>query len=349
MVHMNVFDNDAFGLVTMTEAMEHVEYRPGLLGSLGMFTPDPITTTSVSIEEREAGALELMLTSPRGAPLSSAGRERRKMRIFPTFRLAKEATINAEEVAGVRAFGSETDVETAMGLVSRRLTGPGGLVPNLELTFERMRLGALRGKMVDGDGSELVNFATEFGVALPTEVNFALTTTTTDVRLKCGEVIRGMSKAAKGAFGPGTEIHAVCGDTFFDKLITHAKVEATYLQWQAAAELRAATVAVNPAGLWASFRFGGVMFHNYRGTDDGTTLGVPADKCWFFPVGAPGLFRHVQAPAEFLDFVNTPGRRFYALTIPDRDRNAWVKVEVYAYPLFICTRPGVLYSAGVSA
>ena len=31
-----------------------------------------------------------------------------------------------------------------------------------------------------------------------------------------------------------------------------------------------------------------------------------------------------------------------ALTIPDRDREAWVKLEVYSYPLFICTRPASL-------
>lgn len=53
----------------------------------------------------------------------------------------------------------------------------------------------------------------------------------------------------------------------------------------------------------------------------------------------------VQSPAEFIDFVNTPGREVYALTIPDRDRNAWVRVELYAYPLFVCTRPEVLQRA----
>ncbi|MDZ3838713.1 MAG: major capsid protein [Rhodospirillales bacterium] len=44
-----------------------------------------------------------------------------------------------------------------------------------------------------------------------------------------------------------------------------------------------------------------------------------------------------------------PGRHggldLYAMTIPDRERNAWVKVEVYSYPLFICTRPEMLQRA----
>jgi hypothetical protein len=44
----------------------------------------------------------------------------------------------------------------------------------------------------------------------------------------------------------------------------------------------------------------------------------------------------------FSPTINQPGQPLYALTIPDRDREAWVKLEVYSYPLFICTRPASL-------
>ena len=33
------------------------------------------------------------------------------------------------------------------------------------------------------------------------------------------------------------------------------------------------------------------------------------------------------------------------MTIPDRDRNASVRIELYSYPLFICTRPEMLQRA----
>ena len=33
----------------------------------------------------------------------------------------------------------------------------------------------------------------------------------------------------------------------------------------------------------------------------------------------------------------------------DRDRNAWFRQEIYAYPLFICTRPEVLQFGTMSA
>lgn len=65
----------------------------------------------------------------------------------------------------------------------------------------------------------------------------------------------------------------------------------------------------------------------------------------FFPVGAPGVFQVAYSPAETFDYVNTPGLPVYGMTIPDRDRNAWVRVEQYSYPLHICTRPEMLLRA----
>ena len=31
------------------------------------------------------------------------------------------------------------------------------------------------------------------------------------------------------------------------------------------------------------------------------------------------------------------------MIVPDEKRNAFVDVEVYSYPLYVCTTPGVLY------
>jgi hypothetical protein len=62
-------------------------------------------------------------------------------------------------------------------------------------------------------------------------------------------------------------------------------------------------------------------------------------------VGGKDVFEVAQSPAETFDFVNTPGQPSYAMLIPDRDRNAWIKPEVYSYPLHICTRPAMLQRA----
>ena len=93
-----------------------------------------------------------------------------------------------------------------------------------------------------------------------------------------------------------------------------------------------------------SFDFAGITWLNYRGSDDNSTIKIADDKVKFFPVGAPGIFREAMAPGETVDWVNTPGKPVYVLPIFDQLRRRWWKMETYAYPLFICTRPEVLLS-----
>ena len=63
------------------------------------------------------------------------------------------------------------------------------------------------------------------------------------------------------------------------------------------------------------------------------------------PEGAEGLFEIYHAPADTFETVNTLGLPLYARTIPDRDRDEWVRLEIESNPLPICTRPQVLRSA----
>jgi hypothetical protein len=117
-------------------------------------------------------------------------------------------------------------------------------------------------------------------------------------------------------------------------LITHPSVERTYLYYAAAAELRQQ---------WSDeFDYGGIIWHDYRGTDDGTTMAIADNEAHLFPVGGNEVFRQIWGPAEFEPWINLPGQDIYALTIPDRDRGAWVRFEGYNYPLFVCARPEML-------
>ena len=57
------------------------------------------------------------------------------------------------------------------------------------ITLEHLRMGALKGVILDADGSTLVNLYDEFEIQ-PKEVSCALGTATTDVKKKCLEVLR---------------------------------------------------------------------------------------------------------------------------------------------------------------
>lgn len=337
MAEMTIFLNDAFRASTLTAAINRRPHKPGFLGALGIFEPKPVSTVTVGIESR-GDSLALIQTSERGAPLQEADNGKRDIRDFRTVRIAKSNTLHAHEIQGIRAFGSSSELQQVQAEIARRLAG---LQDDIDLTMEHMMLGAIQGIVLDADSSVLRNWYTEFGIAQPSEIDFALTTATTDVRGKCASVVRSAQRAAQGAWLPGTQMIGLAGDDFFDKLIAHDKVRDTYLNQQAAAALR------DPLA-FESFRFGGITFYNYRGTDDNSTVAIDSAKCKFFPLGARDVFQVAQSPAETFDFVNTPGQPSYAMLVPDRDRNAWIKPEVYAYPLHVCTRPGMLQRAKAS-
>ena len=89
----------------------------------------------------------------------------------------------------------------------------------------------------------------------------------------------------------------------------------------------------------------GITFINYRGTDDESKIAIGTDKVRFFPVGK-GFFKAGFAPAnEFKPYLNQRAREYYGLILADTSgRDAWDRVELYSYPLMICTRPGTLLS-----
>lgn len=113
-------------------------------------------------------------------------------------------------------------------------------------------------------------------------------------------------------------VHVLCGDAFYDALIDHPNVRATYQNWAAAAELRQNME-------FEAFPYGGIVFHNCQGTDDfddaGTEgaemFGIPSTRAKFFPVGAPGVFEAAWSPGESFDFANTPGLPMYGIIVRD--------------------------------
>ena len=130
------------------------------------------------------------------------------------------------------------------------------------------------------------------------------------------------------------QVRAECGSAFFADLVAHKEVRETYLNTAAAADLRGRVAD--------EVSFGGITFRRYRG---GAGFGVPTDRAFFYPEGVEGLFEIYHAPADTFETVNTLGLPLYARTIPDRDRDEWVRLEIESNPLPICTRPQVLRSA----
>lgn len=340
MATLDIFNNDAFTLQSMLQALEKTDYLPQRLGQLGIFTPNPVRTEIVSIESRD-GVLSLIQTTQRGAPLPNRVTEKRNIRPFRTVRIAKQDHITASELAFIRAFGSESELQQVQNEIARRFSGPTGLQSDVELTFENMRLGAVQGIVTDADGSTIYNWFTEFGVSQSAEIDFDLDNAApvSGAVLKlCNQIVRSMMKAAKGIWNPATRVYALVGDAFWDGLITHNEVRETYLNTQQASDLRMGNA-------YESFNYGTITFENYRGTDDGTSVAINTDKAKFFPINATGAFLEVFSPGEQFEHIGQLGQRLYPMIVPDRERQMYADIEVYSYPLHICTRPAMLQRA----
>lgn len=349
---MDIFHSDAFSALTLTQGVQRNPYQPVGLGQLDIFTPNPIRTSAVAIEER-TGKLALIPFSERGAEGTQRQTEKRKMRYFDVPRLMHADTIHAYELQNIREFQegpNGQNVTVLMQLereVARRLGGPTGLLANLEYTEEYLRLAAIQGLCLDPkDGSTLFNWFDEFQISQASETAFNLSAGASNtLRPICNAITRTMARKSQGAFVPTTKIYAFCGDTFYDQFTNHPDVIRTFLNWSDARDLR----DNSQGAAFSSFNFAGIEWVNYRGSDDNSTIKIGDDKVKFFPVGAPGVFQKAMAPGESAQFVNQPGLPVYVLPIPDRDRNMWWKMEAYSYPLYICTRPEVLLSGRAGA
>jgi len=340
MAMLNIFKNDAFKMISMLSAIASVDFRPQRLGDMGIFTPNPVRNQTVAIENI-GGTLSLIKTSERGEPLDQRITEKRNIRDFRTVRIAKGDRIMASELADIRAFGSESELQQVQTEVARRLVGPVGLSSQIEMTLENMRLGAIHGVVKDADGSTIIDWFNAFGVTQAAEIDFDLDNATPAsgaVRKLCNGVVRAMMRESKGVWTPSTTVYALCGDAFWDDLTAHKEVRETYLNTQAASDLR-------NGNAYEAFNYGGITFENYRGTDDGTTVAVGADKCRFFPVNAPGAFLEVFSPGEQFGHLGQLGQRLYPMIVPDRDRDMFADIEAYSYPLHIVTRPSMLQRA----
>jgi hypothetical protein len=340
MASFDVFNGTPFSMVSLTTAVNKSPYRPGFLGSLNLFTPKPIRTTSAAIEQKD-GVLGLIQTTPRGAPLAEGARDKSTILRVDTVRIAKGHTIASDEVQNVRAFGTESELQGVQSLVADRLNGPTGLIAQVEYTWENMRLGAVQGIVMDADGtSTLHNWYTLTGQSQPAETDFDLDNASPAsgaVRKLCNATTRGVMRALGSLWLPGQSyLMALCGDAFWDDLTAHSEVRSTYLNTQEARDLRTGNA-------FESFQYGGITWVNYRGSDDNSTVAVNTDKVKFIPVNVPGLFEVAFAPSENINYANTPGMALYSMILMDDQRQFWVRPEVYSYPLFICTRPAALF------
>ncbi|MCK1494452.1 major capsid protein [Bradyrhizobium sp. 180] len=339
------FSGDAFELSSLTAAINDVDHIPGRAGQL-VFADSkvskPISTLSIAIE-RVGETLELIQTRPRGAPAEKLVGDRRTLHSFKVPHLQVEDTIYTESVQSVRQFGSADVLLTVEAKLNEVLTK---MSRRLDYTLENHRLGALKGVTTDADGSVLLDsyeafgFLNSDGLAQPQTFDFdldSLATGPSEIRVKCQGLARYMRRAAKTLLTQDALVWAFVGDNFFDKLVSRQDVKDAWIGTEAAATVLGANYA------YGVFEFGGVLWENYRGSDNGEIF-IDPDEARFFFVNAPQLYVEAFAPADYIETVNTPGLPKYAKSAPDRMGKS-MEIEAQSNPLPLCVQPATLCRA----
>jgi hypothetical protein len=326
----DIWEGDGFTLESLTAAVNREPYRPGQVSALGVFEEDSVTTTVVSIEERN-GTLSLIEPTERGGPGETADDEDRNRIPFEVDHYQRDDFIKADSVQNIRAFGEEDVLETLQDRIERRAQRH---AQDLTMTLEHQRVGAIKGIVTSKSGKTLHDLYSRFGIAVPAAISLELDVEATKVGSLWQDVVYGLEDALDEPYGG---IHVFTGRDFHRSLWTHASVQETFLYHNGAAILR--------QDVPDKFEFGGATWERYRtGAKATANLGAPyiaATEARVIPLGVPDLFITRFAPADYEETVNTEGLPFYAKQYSSQNGKGR-HLEVQTNAISLCTRPGVL-------
>lgn len=326
----NVFKSNLFKTTSLTLAINTDEQPPQRIAELGLFESAGVRTTSVVIE-RKGSTLDLVPAKARGAPPTPMKDGTRDAVPFEIPHFPAIDTLLADELQDVRAFGSEDQLAGVELIRDEKL---GRMNASLDATEEYHRLGAIQGLVLDADGSVLFDLYDEFGVTEPDAIYLDLEAAWAEadggvIRAKLGLIKDQMRRALKNRRVRG--VWAPCGEGFFNDLTNHPEIRQTYMNQQAANDLRDGEVDDR-------FTYGGVLFEKYPGYGD---VEMPDDECRFVPMGVPGLFISRYAPAPWFSAVNRIGLPRYAMATLDPTGEKMITMEAQTNGIHLLTQPEV--------
>lgn len=315
----------ALGVLSFDALNAHINNLPRIntrISEMGLFQEDGLVgTTLVKIGIKD-NKLVLVPNVPRGSPGQPKGLDRGKVKILETTHLPQRSTVMADQLLGV---WDPTDPEGTN--VASLVNGLQAIHKrDLDYTIEYHRMGALQGKLLDADGSVIVDFYDEFDVR-QSVIGMELNKETTKVRSKAVSIKRAIEAKLEGV--PYTGVHVFCSAGFFDALIDHPDVAEAYKRWQDGAALR--------GDLRKGFVFGDVLFEELQGSTGGK-LAIADNEAIAFPLGVPDMFLTRFAPADYMETVRTKGLPYYTKTAKLR-MDKGIELESQSNPLNINTRP----------
>lgn len=324
---MPLSNDSRFGAQALTQAINALPTTPTQIRALGLFKPVPLATTYVEVEHQE-GTLRLVKSEPRGKEGSPAADRTRKSELFSMIHLPKKDVIRADDIQNLRGFGTTT-AQTIESTVNDKLAD---MKADIEFTREHLMLGALQGKILDADGTELYDIYKKFDLPRKT-YKWALGTAGTEVGAKIDQTTSEMRKNLKGEVFTGWA--CLCSPEFMEALKYHASIKALYERYRDGAAYREADINQ------ISFEHNGVKFVQYDGDFGTDGAKIDAGKGIILPLGTRSTFAEFFAPADMSATVNTKALPYYASREKLPHDKGW-DLEGQSNPLPMVMRPGLV-------
>ena len=301
---------DYFTRENLMASIAKAPYIPGRLSEY--FESMPLSSTVLALESQPTNGASILAGVPRGTPSKVETLERRSVHTFVTTHYRADGNVYADEVLNARAYGATGAAEI---IQQRRDMLMARMRRDIDLTHESLRM-------------TVVKTATNAFGTIPSSQQIALNTDATKTRKEIFDKITVPIESALDGI-PFTGIMALCGDSFWGKLIENAAIKATLLNYTMAQSLRN-----DPR---ETVFFGGVQWERYRGT--GTVI-MTTGEARVFPVGVPQMWIQAFAPADTLDTVGTGamGTPYWPQAIPSADNRRWY-MEIQTNCVMVCTRP----------
>lgn len=315
---------DTFGnAAELTAAINVASYTPGTLARLKQFSESGISTTEAVIDYATE-VVRLVPSAPRGGvaePYQSGTQEGVKI---GAIHLPHRATVYADECQDKRAFGT-TDLDSPLALRTRKLSG---MRTNIEATIENLRFGAIRGKLLDFDGTELLDLYALFGIT-QTFLSLNLNVTTTQILNRVIDAERASEDNLGGAVPSG--FIALSSPTFMDALRLNPAYDTALRHGR-------------PVDLLKDYRtsitVGNTTFIECRSAP-GLPVRIPAGEAYLVPQGIADLLLTRYAPGDYMDTVNSPGLPLYVKS-EELPFGKGYGLEAQSNPINFCSRPGAI-------
>ena len=315
--------------LTQKELDEAVNQKPNVPSRLladPMWRDKNLTTTAVMVEF-VGGRVALIPTRDRAdAPNQKAFGKDSIVRTFRVPHLSLQTTIRADQFQDVRKAGTADALLSNAEVVSDEIAEHRN---SHDATIEHLMLGAVKGKIVDADGTTVIyDLFSEFGITEPeTTMQFG---GTGDLGLVIEQTLRAMKKALKGDVTSGCTV--LCSPEFFDALVSHKSTKEAWMRYQDNILARENT---NGKFAWKGMNF---EIYDYS---IGATPMIEAGHAHAYLTGMRNGFVRYNAPGNMMTEANKMARAFY-IDVENLEHKRGVSIYTEGNPLPMCLRPQTL-------